>query len=183
MLDFLKREAAMRALKVLILAAVAAIAVTGCTKTLKGRSLAEYCAIEKNTDTDLCAVNGEIVKTNAAVAAVDKKADEAKSMASKAQSTADEANGKTVNCTTNTLRRVKTGSCQAGYTLVGCTQTHYTTRAGGMAILRSISDTECTYNGRVLEVQVRCCQVGAPVMASTPTETKAPGKPATAPVS
>ena len=171
----------MRALHVTFFALLAAVAVTGCTETLKGRSLAEYCAIEKNVDKDLCAVNGEIVKTNQAVAAVDRKADEAKSAAASAQATANEANAKQVNCVTNTLNRVNAGSCAQGYTLMGCTQTRYTTRAGGMAILRSINDSECKYNGRVLEVQVRCCQVGAPITtASTPTT---PGRPATAPVS
>jgi hypothetical protein len=172
----------MRALQITIFAVMAAVAVTGCTKTLKGRSLAEYCAIEKNADTDLCAVNGEIQKTNQALAATDKTANEAKTAAAAAQSTADAANAKTVNCTTATLRHVKSGSCQAGYTLVGCTQTHYTKRAGGMAILRSVSDSECTYNAKVLEVQVRCCQVGAPVVAASAPEA-APAKPATAPVS
>jgi hypothetical protein len=100
-------------------------------------------------------------------------------MAAAAQTTANEANAKTVNCTTNTLSRVKEGSCAAGYTLVGCTQTRYTTRAGGMAILRKIDESSCTYNGRVLEVAVRCCQVGAPMTtaASTPTPGAAPTAP------
>jgi hypothetical protein len=40
-------------------------------------------------------------------------------------------------------------------------QTRYTTSAGGLAILRSINDTECRFNTRVLEMQVRCCHVGA----------------------
>ncbi len=121
----------MRMLHVTLFAVLAAVAVTGCTKTLKGRQLSEYCAIEGNADKDLCAVNGEIQKTRDALAVTDKTANEAKSMAAAAQTTANEANAKTVNCTTTTLNRVKSGQCEAGYTLVGCTQTRYTTRAGG----------------------------------------------------
>ncbi len=169
----------MRMLHVTLFAVLAAVAVTGCTKTLKGRQLSEYCAIEGNADKDLCAVNGEIQKTRDALAVTDKTANEAKSMAAAAQSTANEANAKTVNCTTNTLNRVKEGSCAAGYTLVGCTQTRYTTRAGGLAILRKIDESSCTYNGRVLEVAVRCCQVGAPITTAATTPT--PGATPTAP--
>jgi hypothetical protein len=182
----MRRKTTMRMLHVTLFAVLAAVAVTGCTKTLKGRQLSEYCAIEGNADKDLCAVNGEIQKTRDALAVTDKTANEAKSMAASAQSaanaaqaTATEANSKTVNCTTNTLKRVKSGSCAAGYTLVGCTQTHYTKRAGGMAILRQIDESSCTYNARVLEVAVRCCQVGAPM--TTAASTPAPGAKPTAP--
>ena len=110
----------MRMLHVTLFAVLAAVAVTGCTKTLKGRQLSEYCAIEGNADKDLCAVNGEIQKTRDALAVTDKTANEAKSMAASAQSaanaaqaTATEANSKTVNCTTSKLNRVKSGSCAA----------------------------------------------------------------------
>lgn len=171
----------MRMLHATLFAALAAIAVSGCTKTLEGRQLAEYCAIEGNADKDLCAVNTEIQKTRDALAVTDRTANEAKTMAAAAQTTANEANAKTVNCTTTKLNRVASGQCEQGYTLVGCTQTRYTSRAGGMAILRQIDGSSCTYNSRVLEVQVRCCQVGAPV--TTAATTPAPGAPASAPSS
>jgi hypothetical protein len=134
----------MRVLHAIVFAVVAAAAAAGCTNTLKGRQLSEYCSDAKNADKDLCAVNGEIQKTRDQLAVTDRTANEAKSLAQTAKATADEANAKTVNCTTKALRRVKSGACDAGYTLVGCTQTHYTTRAGGMAIMRSIDDKSCT---------------------------------------
>jgi hypothetical protein len=178
----------MRVLHATLFAAFAALALTGCNHALKNTQLSEYCSNEKNADTDLCALNGEFTKDRQAIATAQSTANDAKSAAGKAQSTADsaqtaanEANAKVVNCTTNTLRKTQTGSCEAGYTLVGCTQTHYTTRAGGMAILRSIDNTECKYNARVLEVQVRCCQVGAPgaVAASTPAAPASTPRPTT----
>ncbi|MGE3302438.1 MAG: hypothetical protein AB7M12_04935 [Hyphomonadaceae bacterium] len=171
----------MRAKHTILFAAIlAAAALAGCTKTLKGQQLAEYCAVEKNADKDLCAVNTEIQKTRDALAVTDKTANEAKSLAVDAKATADAANAKTVNCATKTLRRVRAGSCDAGTTLVACTQTRYTTSAGGMAILRSIDDTSCRFNSRVLEVQVRCCSVGAPTMtaATTPAPAAPESKPA-----
>ena len=67
-------------------------------------------------------------------------------VANRAQPTADQAMARDVVCVTRTLNRTRAGSCDPGYTLTGCTQTRYTTRAGGMAILRSVSDTECRYN-------------------------------------
>ncbi len=178
----------MRLMHVTMIAVLAAVAVTGCTKTLKGRQLADYCSIEGNADKDLCAVNSEIQKTRDALAVTDRTANEAKTIATSAQSaaaaaqaTANEANAKQVNCTTTKLNRVRSGSCAAGYTLVGCTQTRYTSNAGGMAILRQIDETSCTYNARVLEVQVRCCQVGAPM--TTAASTPAPGAQPASPTS
>lgn len=168
----------MRVLHATLFAAFAALTLTGCNHALKNTQLSDYCAIEKNADTDLCALNGEFAKDRAAIATAQSTANDAKSAAATAQSaansaqtTANEANAKVVNCSTTTVNRTQTGSCESGYTLVGCTQTRYTTRAGGMAILRSIDNTECRYNAKVLEVQVRCCQVGAPgaLPASTAT--------------
>jgi hypothetical protein len=166
----------MRALYVTLFAAIAALSVTGCNHALKNTQLSEYCSNEKNADTDLCALNGEFAKDRQAIAAAQSTANDAKSAAAAAQSTANEANAKQVNCTTTTLNRVNAGSCGAGYTLVGCTQTRYTKRAGGMAILRNVTNEACTYNSRVLEVQVRCCQVGAPmpVSATAPAATTPP---------
>jgi hypothetical protein len=162
----------MRALRIFLFAALAAAAVTGCTSTLKGRQLAEYCSIEKNAGKDLCAVNKEIQATNAKLAVTDATANEAKSIAM-------EANGKNVVCNTTTLRNTKSASCGAGYTLMGCTQTHFTKRAGGMAILRSVSDSACTYNSKVLEVQARCCMVGTPVQTAEAAPAPAPAAPKT----
>jgi hypothetical protein len=174
----------MRVLHVTLFAAFAALALTGCNHALKNTQLSEYCSNEKNADTDLCALNGEFTKDRQAIAAAQSSADSAgraaaaaQSTANSAQTAANEANAKVVNCSTKTIRKTQTGSCDAGYTLVGCTQTHYTTRAGGMAIMRSIDSTECKYNARVLEVQVRCCAVGAPgsmPASTTPAPTSSP---------
>jgi hypothetical protein len=171
----------MRVLHATLFAAFAALALTGCNHALKNTQLSEYCSNEKNADTDLCALNGEFAKDRQAIASAQSTANDAKAAAGKAQSTADEANAKVVNCTTNTVRQTQTGSCEAGYVLVGCTQTHYTKRAGGMAIIRSIDNTECKYNAKVLEVQVRCCQVGAPgaLPASTPAAPASTPRPTT----
>ncbi len=153
----------MRVLGIIFAAAMATVALAGCTNTLRGKQLAEYCSIERNQGKDLCVVNGEI-------AAVRTTANEAKSIAL-------EANAKQVNCTTVTLNRVKSASCAPGYALMGCTQTRYTKRAGGMAILRSVNDQACTYNSRVLEVQARCCQVGAPMTTAAAAPAPAPAAP------
>jgi hypothetical protein len=167
----------MRVLHVTLFAAFAALALTGCNHALKNTQLSEYCSNEKNADTDLCALNGEFAKDRQAIAAAQSSADSAGRAASAAQSTANEANAKVVNCATKTIRQTQTGSCDSGYVLVGCTQTHYTRRAGGLAIMRSIDNTECKYNAKVLEVQVRCCAVGAPgsmPAMTTPTPASSP---------
>jgi hypothetical protein len=82
-------------------------------------------------------------------------------------------------CVTRTLNRTRTGTCDPGYTLTGCTQTRYTHRAGGMAILRSVSDTECRYNSQVLEVQVRCCAMGPNPPPATMVRDQTPPAPET----
>ena len=63
-------------------------------------------------------------------------------------------------------------------TLVGCAQTHYTKRAGGPSIIRSINDSSCTFATRVLEIQARCCMVGAAAAPTQPVEETKPATPA-----
>jgi hypothetical protein len=98
-------------------------------------------------------------------------------IAQRAQSTADQAMGRQIVCVTRTMNRTRVGSCDPGYTLTGCTQTRFTRRAGGMAILRSVSDTECRYNSQVLEVQVRCCAMGPNPPPATMVSGQAPPEP------
>lgn len=160
----------MRPIRYILFAALAAAAVVGCTSTLHGKQLAEYCAIERNQGKDLCAVNTEIQGVRADLAVTKKTADDALSL----------AQSKNMACQTVTLRKTASASCAAGYTLMGCTQTHFTKRAGGMAIIRSIDDSKCTFSARVLEVQARCCAVGTPAqtaMAEPAPSTPAPPKP------
>ena len=64
-------------------------------------------------------------------------------------------------CETNTIQKTDTGSCPADFRLMSCTQTRYTTRAGGLSFLREINDESCRFNSRVLEMQVRCCTVAS----------------------
>ena len=62
---------------------------------------------------------------------------------------------------------------------MGCTQTHFTKRAGGMAIIRSIDDSKCTFSAKVLEVQARCCMVGTPTQTAMAAPEPAPAAPMT----
>ena len=160
-------------IRTILIAVLTAAAAAACTTTLHGKTLADYCSNERNAGKDLCAVNTEIQSTRAQLAVTDKTANEA-------LSTAKEANAKNVVCQTTTLRHTNSASCAAGYTLMGCTQTHYTKRAGGMSIIRSIDDQKCTFQAKVLEVQARCCMVGAPpppMAAPAPAPAPAAKKP------
>jgi hypothetical protein len=161
----------MRKIRTMFFIAMAAVATVGCNHMLQGKPLAEYCSNPHNQDTDLCSVNTEIASTNAKLAVTDKTANDALSLATT-------ANGKNVVCQTVTLRHAKSASCAAGYTLMGCTQTHYTKRAGAMSIIRSVNDQQCTFAAKVLEVQARCCMVGTPTQtAEAPPLPAAPATP------
>ena len=83
-------------------------------------------------------------------------ADEAKATAEAALAKTDE-----MVCETRTVQKSDTGTCRPGYTLTSCTQTRYTTRAGGLSFLREINDAQCRFNDRVLEMQVRCCNTAS----------------------
>jgi len=180
------------------IAAFAALAVVaggmaGCQTVPKEQTVAQYCQDPKHAEKDVCKLMVEIdgqktalSQTNMTLTQARAVADDALSQAkvaqaaaAKAQSTADEALVKAdVNCTTKTVARSKTGSCDAGYKLVSCNQTHYTTRSGGTSILREISDSQCRFQDKVLEMQVRCC-VSGPLPPQTDAALPAtPEKPA-----
>lgn len=156
----------MKFTRLLIVAGIAAVAAACATGHTGNKSLEAYCAIEGNTNTDICKVNTAAVTRDSATRAIAQSGVDA---AGRAQSTADQALARQdgVFCETRTLNRTDTGSCSAGYTLVGCAQSRYTTRSGGPSILRDIDDTHCRYNARVLEIKARCCMVGA---AAAPKE-------------
>jgi hypothetical protein len=166
------------------LVAIAGLAVTAaaCASRTGDQTIAEYCANPDRANYDICKQHAdtENVRTTLSgrIAEVFGVATDARSRADRAQSTADQAMARNMQCETRTLNNRQTGSCENGYTLTSCTQTRYTTRAGGMAILRSINDSECRFNGRVLEMQVRCCYVGA---TPPPTTVAAPTPPPPAP--
>jgi hypothetical protein len=154
-------------------------------------TVVEYCSNPDNLNKDVCKVNVEIdgqkralAETTMSLSQARQIADAALSKANNAQSTADQAlqqasaamsKDTALNCETKTIQHAKSGSCAPGMKLLSCTQTRYTFKAGAPSILRKVSDDGCTFNGKVLEMQVRCCTVGP--MPVTPTEASVPAEP------
>ncbi len=139
-------------------AAALALLATACANRTGDMTIADWCAADSSrANSDICKQHAdtENVRTSLGdrIAGV-------LGVANRAQSTADQAMARNMACVTRTLNRTRTGTCDPGYTLTGCTQTRYGASAGGMAILRSVNDTECRFNSQVLEVQVRCCAMG-----------------------
>lgn len=165
----------------IVAAAALTLFAAGCANRTGDQSIAEWCADSSHAETDICKQHAD---TEGVRTTLGERIAGALGVANRAQSTADQAMTRNVVCVTRTLNRTRTGSCDSGYTLTSCTQTRYTARAGGMAILRGVSDTECRYNSQVLEVQVRCCAMGPnpppATMVSTPPE---PARPAPTPTS
>lgn len=160
--------------RLLIVAGFAAFAAACATGHTGNKSLEEYCSTGNNSRTDICKVNAASVTRDNSTRQLAQSGVDA---AAKAQSTADAALARQdgVYCETRTFRRTDTGSCSTGYTLVGCAQTHYTRRAGGPTVIRELNDTSCRFATRVLEIQARCCMVGA---AAAPQEPVVNTKPA-----
>lgn len=139
-------------------AAALALMASACANRTGDMTIAEWCAADPGrANTDICKQHADTEEVRVTLG--DRIAN-VLGIANRAQSTADQAMAREITCVTRTLNRTRAGTCDPGYTLTGCTQTRYTTRAGGMAIMRSISDTECRFNSQVLEVQVRCCAMG-----------------------
>lgn len=168
----------------LIAAAALALLASACANRTGDQTIAEWCSADASrAQTDICKQHSD---TEAVRSSLGSRIAEVFGVANRAQSTADQAMARNIACVTRTLNRTQTGACDPGYTLTGCTQTRYTTRAGGMAILRSVNDSECRFNSRVLEVQVRCCAMGPnppPATMVRDTAPPAPQTPAPAPVS
>ncbi|MEZ5994466.1 MAG: hypothetical protein R3C25_01795 [Hyphomonadaceae bacterium] len=173
----------MRIVSIFAALALATLA-TACANRTGDMTIAEWCSADPGrADTDICKQHADTEEVRTSLG---QRIAEALGVANHAQQTADSAMARNVVCVTRTLNRTRTGSCDPGYTLTGCTQTRYTTRAGGMAILRSVNDTECRYNAQVLEVQVRCCAMGPnppPATMVNDTAPPAPETPQPAPVS
>ena len=165
-------------------------AMAACQTVPAGTTVADYCAMENNSAENVCQLNVEINGQKTALADTNMKLSEARSLASaavtsadaakasaaRAQSTADQALSRAnsalvseadLNCETRTIRQSKIGTCQPGYSLMSCTQTRYTFRAGGMSFLREVNDQQCRFNSQVLEMQVRCCTTKTDAEAST----------------
>ncbi len=112
----------------------------GCANRTGDHTIAEWCAADASrANTDICKQHADTETLGSRIADVF-------GVAHHAQDTADQAMARNVVCVTRTMRRVHAGTCDPGYTLTSCTQTHYGNRAGGMAIMRSINDSECHYN-------------------------------------
>lgn len=172
----------MRFTRLLAVAALAALAATAsaCANRTGDLTIAEYCAADPGRqNTDICKQHRDTEEVRTSLST---RIGEVMGVAQRAQSTADQAIARQLNCNTRTLRSRNVGTCENGATLTSCVQTRYTTRAGGLAILRSINESECRFNARVLEMQVRCCTVGDPILQTNDQQT-APQQSAPAPVS
>ncbi len=176
-----------------LLAALAMAALTAACETRLGdRTVAEHCADPDNAAEAVCQLHVEIDGTRTALADTDLRLSEARDMAdsamaaaSGAQATADEAMLRAdaalgavddLYCETQTIQQASSGSCPAGFTLMSCTQTRYTYRAGGPSIIREINDESCRFHDRVLEMKVRCCTVSSnrPAAAALTAATASP---------
>lgn len=168
----------------ILAAAALALFAGACANRTGDMTIADWCAADSGrANTDICKQHADTEQVRTGLG--DRIAG-VLGIANRAQSTADQAMGRNVVCVTRTLNRTRTGTCDPGYSLTGCTQTRYTERAGGLAILRAINDSECRYNARVLEVQVRCCAMGPnppPATMVRDTPAPAPQAPQPAPIS
>lgn len=158
-------------------AAALALLASACANRTGDMTIAQWCAADPGrANTDICKQHADTEEVRTSLGS---RIAEVFGVANRAQATADQAMTREVRCVTRTLNRTRTGTCDPGYTLTGCTQTRYTTRAGGMAILRSVNDTECRFNSQVLEVQVRCCAMGPNLPPATMVSETAPPEPQT----
>ncbi len=165
----------MRIVTLVAVAMLGGLGLAGCANRTGDMTIAEWCAQDPGrADTDICKQHADTEEVRTSLG---QRIAEVFGVANRAQATADQAMTREVQCVTRTLNRTRTGTCDPGYTLTGCTQTRYTSRAGGMAILRSINDTECRFNGQVLEVQVRCCAMGPNLPPATMVRDETPPEP------
>lgn len=176
-----------------LLAALGLVTIlAACETRLGDQTVAQYCADADNAAEAVCQLNVEIDGTRTALANTDLRlseardiADSAMAAATGAQATADEAMVRAdaalsavddLYCETQTIQQANTGSCPADFTLMSCTQTRYTYRAGGPSIIREINDETCRFHDRVLEMKVRCCTVSSnrPATAALTAATASP---------
>lgn len=157
-------------------AGVALAAIAGCQGVPSDVSIADYCASPGRAGEDVCKLNVEIDGQRTALAETNLKLQDARELASQAFSKAADAQGTAetalamaeeaslreadLSCETRVIQQTNVGTCRAGYSLMSCTQTRYTTRAGGLSFLREINDQQCRFNSQVLEMHVRCCRAG-----------------------
>jgi hypothetical protein len=172
----------MSALRIAAIIGVA-LSLAACQAIPREQTVGQYCAKPDHANKDVCKINVEIdgqkralADTNVSLSQARALAEEAKSAAAAAQSTADQAMARqdAIYCETRTLQRTNIGSCSPGYKLVSCTQSRFTYKAGGPSIMRTIDDEQCRFHDRVLEIKVRCCMAGsAPLPTEADTSTPA----------
>jgi len=166
-------------MRIVAIIAVMALATLGtaCANRTGDMTIAQWCSQDASRgNTDICKQHRDTEEVRSSLGS---RIAEVFGVANRAQQTADQAMSREVVCVTRTLNSTRAGTCDPGYTLTGCTQTRYTRRAGGMAILRNVNDTECRYNSNVLEVQVRCCAMGPNPPPATMVRDTAPPTPET----
>ena len=111
-----------------IAAAALALLAGACASRTGDMTIAEWCAADAGrANTDICKQHAD---TEGVRASLGERIAGALGFATRAQSTADQAMARNVVCVTRTLNRTRTGSCDPGYTLSGCTQTRYGAAAG-----------------------------------------------------
>ncbi|MEM6653776.1 MAG: hypothetical protein AAF582_14330 [Pseudomonadota bacterium] len=179
-------------MKSIIAGSMLAFVLAGCETGLPtGMSVADYCADVNNAEEDVCRLKVEIdgnatalAETNLSLNEARQVADSAVSAAASAQASADAAQAKAdeahematalsesdLDCKTAVVQQSNIGTCDAGYTVMGCVQTRYTHRAGGLSFLRELNNDQCRFNSQVLEMHVRCCR-SASVMGTAEMST------------
>ena len=163
-------------LKSLLVGGMLAATLAGCATGLPSdMTVAEYCANPDRASEEVCRLKVEIdgnatalAETNMSLREARQISDSAMSAAAAAQSRADQAyalanhlSEKDLDCKTTTIQQSSTGTCEPGYTVMGCVQTRYTHRAGGLSFLRELNNEQCRFNSQVLEMQVRCCRAAS----------------------
>lgn len=164
----------------ILLIASSAIGLAGCAGIPKEQTVAQYCSDADNAYENVCRLKVEIDGNATALADTEMRLGEARRIADsalraagsaqtsadRAQDTADRALSLASNamlkeenlvCETRTIQKSAVGTCQPGYTVMGCSQTRYTHRSGGLSFLREVNNQQCRFNSQVLEMQVRCC--------------------------
>ena len=166
-------------MKSLLVGSMLAATLAGCATGLPAdMTVAEYCANPEQASEDVCRLKVEIdgnatalAETNLSLGEARQMADSAIAAANAAQASADAAQSradaafylaeKDLDCETTTVQQSNIGTCEPGYTVMGCVQTRYTHRAGGLSFLRELNNEQCRFNSQVLEMQVRCCRAAA----------------------
>ncbi len=161
-----------------------AFGLAGCMSIPSDMSVAEYCANPDKASENVCRLKVEIDGNSTALSQTNMSLEEARMIAvnalrvgenaniraGKAQTRADKAYAlaqaamlkeEDLVCKTEIVQKSAIGSCSPGYTVMGCAQTRYTHRAGGLSFLREVNNSQCRFNSEVLEMHVRCCKAAS----------------------